>query len=128
MKTKQVNVIEVQDFDKLVQETYGKPYSFQQQDGCKDRGTYEFSVPSKWEAEDYENETIPEEVNGKEMGVSFAAWLKRDPKEWSVKDAATWEVKLFWERNFYPNVDIVIEDLHKKGLISEGDYLIDIEW
>lgn len=30
-------VISVQDWDELVQETYGKPYSFQQQNGCQDR-------------------------------------------------------------------------------------------
>jgi hypothetical protein len=63
MKIKTKKVIEVSEWDKLVEKTYGRPYNFQQQDGCKSRGTFEFSVPSdKW---DYENHTIPEEVNGK---------------------------------------------------------------
>jgi hypothetical protein len=35
MKTKTVQMISVQDWDKLVKETYGRPYSFQQQDDCK---------------------------------------------------------------------------------------------
>jgi hypothetical protein len=39
IKTKSINIIEVQDWDALVEETYGKPYSFQQQDDCKPRGT-----------------------------------------------------------------------------------------
>ena len=38
IKTKNVKMVEVSDWDKLVEETYGKIYSFQQQDGCKARG------------------------------------------------------------------------------------------
>lgn len=35
MKTK--TVIEVQEWDALVEKTYGRPYKFQQQDGCQSR-------------------------------------------------------------------------------------------
>lgn len=35
IKTKSVKIIEVNDFDNLVSKTYGRTYSFQQQDGCK---------------------------------------------------------------------------------------------
>jgi len=119
-------VIEVQDFDNLVRETYGRPYSFQQQDGCKSRGVHDFEIPNKWGIEDYENDTIPEKVNGDEMGVSFKAWLERDP-ELNVFENK-FSNDLFWGRNFYPNVDMIIEDLHKKGLIEEGEYTINIDW
>jgi hypothetical protein len=44
LKTKTVQVIQVADWDKFVSEVYGKIYSFQQQDGCKQRGTYFFKT------------------------------------------------------------------------------------
>ena len=72
-------IIDVNEWDKVVIETYGRPYSFQQQDNCKDRGMFEFTVPE--EANDYDNTIVPEIVNDPERGVSFAAWLERDPKQ-----------------------------------------------
>jgi|ERR1035437_2485913 hypothetical protein len=107
MKIKKVNQITVQDWDDLVVKTYGKVYSFQQQ-----------------------NDTIPDEVNGAEMGVSFAAWLARDPTEWNgdPKDKKQWSIGLFWERNFYPNIQMIANDLHAKGLIKAGEYSIKIDW
>ena len=68
MKIRVEKVIDVSDWDKLVIETYKRPYSFQQQDGCKDRGTFRFSVPNE-ETDDYENDSVPEIVNHNEMGL-----------------------------------------------------------
>lgn len=126
IKTVSKQFIEVQDWDKLVQETYGRPYSFQQQDGCKDRGNHRIRIPD--EAYDFENESIPEEVNGEIRGVSFAAWLARDPKQPIKNQKYDWILDIFWERNFYPDVQMVANDLHKKGLIPAGDYIINIDW
>lgn len=132
MRIKTEKLISVQDLDKLVVKTYGRPYSFQQQDGCKDRGLFRFTVPE--EACDFENETVPEIVNHSEMGVSFAAWLKRDPKaplkdEDSAEDRTdSFGIQLWWERNFYPDFQMVVNDLHEKGLIKAGDYTIEIDW
>jgi hypothetical protein len=64
IQTKQV--IDVQDWDQLVIETYGKPYSFQQQDGCHSRGNVNITIPDS--CDDFENVTVPEEINGDEMG------------------------------------------------------------
>ena len=130
IKYTQKKVISVHDFDKLVIETYGKPYSFQQQDGCKERGSFDFSIPDKWGAEDYENTEIPFVVNGDEMGVSFETWLNTTEEDINkhFNPNHRWEADLFWSRNFYPSVNMIIEDLHKKGLIEEGDYTIDIDW
>lgn len=123
-------VIDVGDLDELVMETYGRIYTFQQQDGCKDRQRVYITVPEK-HPYDFKNDTIPEKVNGAEMGVSFAAWLARDPKQLLDTDDE-WErengVSLWWERNFYPSIDMVINDLHAKGLIAAGKYTIDIDW
>ena len=122
-------MIDVSDWDNLVQEPYGRIYNFQQQDGCKERGTFSLTVPSH--AYDYENDTIPEEVNGSEMGVGFKAWLARDPKQKLNTDDA-WDrengLGLFWERNFYPDIQMVANDLHAKGLIEAGKYVINIDW
>lgn len=37
MNIKTIKQIDVSDWDALVTKTYGRPYSFQQQDGCKER-------------------------------------------------------------------------------------------
>lgn len=40
-----VIMFEVDEWDNLVSSTYGRVYNFQQQNGCKDRGIYYFTVP-----------------------------------------------------------------------------------
>ncbi len=130
IKTKTVQMIEVQDWDQLIIDTYRRPYSFQQQNGCQDRGTVSITIPDEC-TDDYENDTIPEKVNGCEMGVSFAAWLARNPtQKLDTKDE--WDRKhgldLFWTRNFYPDLQTVANDLHAKGLIPAGEYTINIDW
>lgn len=129
MKIKSVNVIDVSDWDKLVKETYGRPYSFQQQDGCKDRGKEYITVPCY--PEDFENDTVPEIINGEEMGVSFAVWLACDPEEkkpFCISEYGNDFSDLWWERNFYPSVSMIVNDLHAKGLLPAGEYMIDIDW
>lgn len=125
-----LTVIGVDEFDDLVKETYQRPYSYQQQDGCKDRGVDYFNLPINL-PEDFENDSIPEVINGKEMGVSFKAWLERSP-EAPVKEHSngndSWYIELFWERNFYPHVEMILSDLHSKGLLPEGELCIDIDW
>lgn len=133
IKTKRIEQISVQDWDELMMETYGRLYSFQQQDGCKECGTYKFTVPVI-SPEDYENDSVPEVVNHNDMGVSFSAWLARDPKQPLDGDGTgeatseQWEIDLWWARNFYPHVDIVIDDLYKRGLLPAGEYSIDFDW
>lgn len=125
MKYKTKKVIDVSDWDGLVIKTYGRSYSFQQQDGCKPRGNFDLTVPD--DAYDYSDLTVPEEVNHRKMGVSFKAWLERDPKE-PIADGGTSFLDLWWFRNFYPDVQMIANDLHAKGLIEAGDYIIDIDW
>jgi hypothetical protein len=126
MKIKTESVIELSDWDDLVKETYGRPYSFQQQDGCKDRGREKFTVPGP--VDDYCVILIPEVVNHEEMGVSFKAWLARDPKQLLPDRSDTWGLELWWERNFYPSLSAVANDLHARGLLAAGSYTIDIDW
>lgn len=58
IKVKSIKVIDVGDWDDLVEKTYGRTYSFQQQDGCKERQRWRITVPVK-NPEDFENDTIP---------------------------------------------------------------------
>lgn len=113
--------MEVQEWDQLVTDTYGKPYAFQQQDDCKDRGLVAIDVPE--DEYDYKNDTIPFVVNGEKQGVSFKAWLAQDPAT-----KLTHHDSLFWGRNFYPHVSMIVNDLHKRGLLEEGEFSIDIDW
>lgn len=121
-------MIDVFEWDRIVTETYGRTYSFQQQDGCKSRGIHSLTVPD--EDYDYENDTIPEKVNGEEMGVSFKAWLERDPKQKlsNLDDQFDFDLELWWERNFYPDIQMIANDLHSKGILPAGDYVINIDW
>lgn len=126
MKISNKMLISVQDWDDLIVKTYGRPYSFQQQDGRKSRGIEYLTVPD--EPEDYDNNTVPEVVNDPEMGVSFKAWLERDPKQKLPGQIADYQLELWWDRNFYPHVQMVANDLHDKGLLKAGEYVIEIDW
>jgi len=131
MKFRTEKTIEVDEWDKLVTQTYGRPYHFQQQGGCRDRGSFRLSVPS--EVDEEMPDTVPEIVNHDEMGVNFAAWLARDPKQVLQGDddasrTEQWCIDLWWTRNFYPPLQAVANDLHAKGLLEAGDYVIDIDW
>lgn len=127
MNIKKTNLIEVQDWDDLVEKTYGRPYMFQQQEGCQDRGTFQITIPVENYSDEFDEE-IPEKVNGEIMGVKFSTWLTRDPKQKLKGQTNNWENSLWWERNFYPDIQMVANDLYKKGLIEKGDYLINIDW
>jgi len=127
IRTRTEKVIDSFDWDKLVVETYGRPYCFQQQNGCQDRGVFHFKVPDV--CDDLKRDTVPEEINHEEMGVSFPAWLKRDPKT-PLGDGTTeeWGIDMWWERNFYPDIQMVANDLHAKGLLDAGAYALEIDW
>ena len=122
-------IIDSFDLDALVLETYGKPYCFQQQDGCKPRGIEYISIPVK-NPYDFKNNSLPFKINGDYMGVSFETWLNTTPEEINDKYPEDYRGQndLWWERNFYPNIDMIVNDLYNKGLIKEGEYLIEIDW
>jgi len=142
-------MINVSDWDKLVSDTYGKIYDFQQQRGCQPRGIVKITIPDEnWEEEEM-NDKIPEIINDeRNRGVKFDVWLNRDPKAMLNPSDAELEscnyyyydsnkkewcedighIRLFWRRNFYPCLQSVANDLYKKGLIEAGDYAIEIDW
>lgn len=123
---KNVTILPDGELDKLVEEVYGLPYRFQQQEGCKDRGIEYFTIPD--EAEDYENTSVPEEVNGPIYGVSFEAWKARDPKKLLPGRVNDYSLDTFYARNFYPEPQTILNDLYAKGKLPAGDYGINIDW
>lgn len=125
IKFKNKKVIDCFDWDKLVQETYKRPYCFQQQNDCQDRGQIELIIPYTSYNEKM-HDSIPEVINGEEMCVKFKAWLERDPKQKIPNCTEDYQLEMFWERNFYPELQAVANDLHSKGLIDAGEYIIDI--
>lgn len=123
LKYKLVKFVDVDDWDNLVQETYRKPYNFQQQDGCKDRQVVDITVPT------FDIDYGTEDTNdGEKQGVSFKAWLERDPEEPIPNEEYIWQRKSFWEWDFYPHINMLINDLHSKGLLEAGNYKINIDW
>ena len=128
-----ITAIPLSEWDKLVTETYGRPYRFQQQDGCVGRGTHRFKVPDEADDEDM-NDSVPEVVNHETRGVKFDVWKSRDPKQplGADEDAHVrkedWAIKLWWHRNFYPDFHTVANDLHARGLLDAGEHTIIIDW
>lgn len=122
-------MIDVSDWDDLVTSTYGKHYNFQQQNDCRSRGIFDLTIPSEYSEDNDMHDSIPEEINGEEMGVKFDVWLNSDlEKHKQNNNWSDWEAELFWERNFYPDIHTLANDLHKKGLIEAGTYSIKIDW
>lgn len=126
LKFETVKMVDCHELDMLVRETYKRPYTFQQQYGCQPRGVVHFTVPDH--AEDFENDTVEETVNGPEEGVSFKAWLERDPAQPLSGQERDYQLGLWWDRNFYPDTQTVLNDLHAKGLVPAGSYTINIDW
>lgn len=131
LKYKTKKIIDCSDWDKLVTDTYKKPYRFQQQDGCQSRGMVNITIPddNKYEEEEMNN-SIPFEINGDEMGVKFEVWLNTSPDdtEKEFNPQFKWKNEMFWDRNFYPHLQSVANDLHERGLIEAGNYVINIDW
>lgn len=131
LKIQITQMIQVSDWDYFVMEVYGRPYSLQQQGGCRNRSTVYITaspeVPEEYNS--YTDRDIPEELNSSEMGVTFKRWLARDPKKpLSKEEPLNWQLQMWWERNFYPDVDVVANDLCKRGLLPPGKYTIEINW
>ncbi|TDP29888.1 hypothetical protein [Nocardia ignorata] len=118
-----VTLIHESEFSKLVTETYGRPYRFQQQDGCRwgQDTVYLFDVPHPeggWES--------IEEFRGcyAEGVPTVEEWANTPIGDYEH----SWQTELHWRREFYPPFEAVIDDLHARGLIDAGSYGLHIWW
>lgn len=114
-----VTMVDCGDWDAFVMEVYGRPYDYQQQDGCRSRGVMSFIASTGDIFWGYDDAT-PEELMGNEynMGVSLKSWLTADPTDRSIK----------WDRHFYPEIEELAQDLCKRGLLPAGRYTMNIDW
>lgn len=131
IKIETVKKILSYELDDFIRKLYGKPYCFQQQAGCMERGNHYIEIidPALYKPHSGFPDSVEETINGNDMCVSFKSWLETNPEEhkkrneWS--DALT---KLFWQRNFYPCLEDIMQDLCKRGHIEPGEYMIEIDW
>lgn len=124
LKTQNVKLVDVQDWNNLVINTYKKPYDLQQQYTRKNISFFQIEIPISISNEDI----LPTEIkeDGSEFGVQFQSWLKRDPSQPVNNDSIQWHINIWWEQNFYPSIYTLANDLFKKGLLEEATYLIEM--
>lgn len=126
MKTRTVQVIEVDDWNKLVTETYGRPYNLQDQDTYFNNGVcLPLSVPELETNDNEADDDVPEKLGEGGM-VKLATWLARDPQ--TPEFPYSWERELWWYRDFYPDLAALANDLHERGLLPAGEYMIHVWW
>lgn len=130
LETKTVNMVSDCDWDDLVMKVYCLEYCLQQQDGCRDRGVLRLEVPDNSYDDSQMPDSVPEDVHtDHECGVQFEIWKKSDP-DMPLKGGQPGSnlVTTWWQRAFYPHPQAVANDLHSRGLLPAGEYLIDIQW
>ena len=118
LRCRVITMIDCGEWDTFITAVYGRRYDYQQQDGCRGRGTVEFDASpdtnvSLW---DYADAT-PDEFNYRTMGVSLKSWLAAAPN-----------APVDWHCNFYPSLDVLAKDLCQRGLLPPGRYGMDIDW
>lgn len=114
------------DWDDLVTSVYKRPYTLQQQNDCYSRQQLHIEVPCDSD-DSFMNDNVSECDSDSKMGVKFSTWLARDPSfKGSFKE--DYEVGIFWDRKFYPDLGTIANDLYEKGYIDKGKYVIDIDW
>lgn len=123
---KAVVMIDEAEFSELVTRTYQRPYRLQQQLGCMPSGTLiEFATPTTADA------TFYGDVESCQPAVTFNEWLMANPQapapgddEYTSTKYANLHRELYWERDFYPPLKDVVNDLHTRGLLPAADYII----
>lgn len=124
LKTKTVQRISTIDWDMIIIETYGKPYQYHHQFGVEEGEAADIIVPFGEWTWDFENAEIPFVVNCEKFGVCFKTWLNTKPEETTKYFRNDFYNELFWTRHFYPDLSMIVNDLHARGLLEAGEYII----
>jgi hypothetical protein len=130
LKRSTLTTISLRDWNSFIKEVYGKPYSFQQQEGCRSKGYFYIHIPEfpPEEKEDYGYEYDPATPEKSLQGVPLDVWLARDPNLPFNGQEYDIQLEFWWHRNFYPWIEELCDDLSKKNLLEPGDYAIIIDW
>jgi hypothetical protein len=78
--------------------------------------------------DEYENDSIPFELNGRIMGVTFETWLATSPGDTRKHFTYDSDNDMFWERKFYPDINMIVKDLYLKGFLEPGEYQLLVDW
>lgn len=114
-------VIGESDFSRYVSEHYGRPYNLQQQgDMLGQESAVKLTVPDPEDGE-WEGMTMPTLVQWQE------ATPPGDHPEGGYDPNVSRE-NMRWEREYYPQLEAVANDLHAKGLLDAGEYILFVSW
>ena len=109
LEPRAVTLIWEKAFSSFVSQVYGRPYQLGRQSGGLPKDTtVEFTVPAQefgW------------------SGPSVAEWLAAPPP-----DDSDCQETLRWEREFHPELEAIVNDLHARELLPAGEYLLEVWW
>ena len=130
LKTITDTVVDSFEWDRFVKQVYDRPYTFQQQDGCRQRGvSYFTATPGQYEFVEHMEPVPTGPIEGIRscFGVSLEEWVGRSPEAAFDPDRPN-RTGTYWERNYYPPIDELASDLCEKGLIAPGRYVLLVDW
>lgn len=118
MDIEDVKLIHELKLSELIRETYRRPYQLQQQGDMMGQN-------------EMLRVTVPQEPDDLDL-PSLEEWSARDvndqPEGQDDWEQYPWVRDLWWEREFYPDYQEVLNDLHARGLLPAGDYVIHVWW
>lgn len=100
------------ELDKFVEEVYGRSWSYIRSEECNNDSYYTHEVLEEG-LDFYSDEEVEEQLT---------KWLSAEVPNYRDWDACSEFESLF------PGAPVILWDLHRKGLIPAGDYLIHVSW
>lgn len=117
IRVQDVKLIHESELSKRVAEMFERPYQLQQQGDMLGQDSVVIA-------------DVPAEPEFDLDLPSFLEWSTRDvnlepPGEsWHYP----WQRELWWHREFYPDLQEVLNELHRLGELPEGKYAIHVWW
>ena len=113
----QATVLHESEFSDLVRQTFERPYSLQQQGDMHSQESFvRFDVPADREEEEHW------------QAVSMEEWLAATPPDPEDRSMEAFTDRLRWDREFYPQLDSVANELHARGQLDAGTYVLHVWW
>ena len=110
----QATVLHESEFSNLVRQTFERPYSLQQQGDMHSQESFiRFDVPAELE---WEHEP------------SLETWLATTPPDPEDHSMAAFTNRLRWDREFYPDLQDIANELHARGQLDAGTYVLHVWW
>ncbi|WP_043736189.1 hypothetical protein [Nocardia asiatica] len=105
-----VTLIDENTFSALVSHLHARPYRLQQQgDGLPQNTIVKITVPA---------------LEHDWPGIPLAEWAATPIGDYTYP----WQAETHWEREYYPCLEDVVNDLHARGLLAAGNYALHVRW